>query len=69
MIGQMKAHNPALYQALLKRRNELWAERLVSELAIGPKVELVNVGALHMLGDDGLPALLKARGYTVERIQ
>lgn len=69
MVGQMKAQNPALYQALLKRRNELWAERLVKELAVGPKVELVNVGALHMLGDDGLPALLKARGYTVERVQ
>jgi hypothetical protein len=69
LIGEMKANNPALYQALLKRRNELWAERLEKELAVGSKVELVNVGALHMVGDDGLPALLKARGYTVERIQ
>jgi uncharacterized protein len=69
LVGEMKANNPALYQALLKRRNEQWAEQLVRELAVGPKVELVNVGALHMVGDDGLPALLKARGYTVERIQ
>ena len=69
LVGEMKANNPALYSALLKRRNEQWAETLVRELALGPKVELVNVGALHLLGDDGLPALLKARGYTVERIQ
>jgi uncharacterized protein YbaP (TraB family) len=69
LVGEMKANNPALYQALLKRRNERWAETLERELAIGPKVELVNVGALHMIGDDGLPALLKARGYSVERIQ
>jgi uncharacterized protein YbaP (TraB family) len=69
LVGEMKANNPALYQALLKRRNERWAETLERELAVGPKVELVNVGALHMVGDDGLPALLKARGYTVERIQ
>ncbi|HEV2530811.1 TraB/GumN family protein, partial [Phenylobacterium sp.] len=64
LVGEMKASNPALYQALLKRRNELWAEQLGRELALGPKVELVNVGALHMVGDDGLPALMKARGYT-----
>jgi uncharacterized protein YbaP (TraB family) len=69
LVGEMKAQNPALYNALLKRRNEAWAETLARELAIGPKVELVNVGALHMVGDDGLPALLKARGFDVERIQ
>jgi len=69
LVGEMKTNNPALYQALLKGRNERWAEQLARELALGPKVELVNVGALHMVGDDGLPALLKARGYTVERLQ
>lgn len=69
LAGEMKTNNPALYNALLKRRNELWAERLEKELAVGSKVELVNVGALHLVGDDSLPALLKARGYTVERIQ
>jgi uncharacterized protein YbaP (TraB family) len=69
LVGEMKANNPALYQALLKRRNERWAETLERELAVGPKIELVNVGALHMVGDDGLPALLKARGFQVERVQ
>jgi uncharacterized protein YbaP (TraB family) len=69
LAGEMKANNPALYQALLKRRNERWAETLERELAVGPKIELVNVGALHLVGDDGLPALMKARGYSVERIQ
>ena len=69
LVGEMKVNNPALYQALLKRRNERWAAALERELATGAKTELVNVGALHMVGDDGLPALLRARGYTVERIQ
>ena len=69
LVGEMRTHNPALYDALLKRRNELWAARIENELATGDRVELVNVGALHMVGDDGLPALLKARGYAVERVQ
>ena len=68
LVGEMKAENPGLYEALLKRRNEAWAARLVTVMA-GSSVDLVNVGALHMVGDDGLPALLAARGFTVERIQ
>ena len=69
LTGEMQARNPALYDALLKRRNLAWADALTKELASASGVELVNVGALHMVGDDGLPALLKARGFTVERVQ
>jgi uncharacterized protein YbaP (TraB family) len=65
----MKAENAALYGALLKRRNLAWADALTTEMAQAPGVELVNVGALHMVGGDGLPALLKARGFRVERVQ
>jgi len=67
-IEQMRAENPALYDAFLKRRNEAWADKLTAEMA-GAGVELVNVGAFHMLGPDGLPALLAARGFRVERVQ
>jgi len=68
LAGDMKARNPALYEALLKRRNLAWADQLSAEMT-RPGVELVNVGALHMVGPDGLPALLAARGFRVERIQ
>jgi uncharacterized protein YbaP (TraB family) len=68
-IAAMKADNAALYDALLKRRNLAWADTLTAEMASASGVELVNVGALHMVGDDGLPALLKARGFQVERVQ
>jgi uncharacterized protein YbaP (TraB family) len=68
LVGEMRTENPSLYEALLKRRNLAWAETLEKEMA-GSGVELVNVGALHMVGDDGLPALMAARGFTVTRIQ
>ena len=68
LVGEMKAENPDFYEALLKRRNLAWAESLTGAMA-GSGVELVNVGALHMVGDDGLPALMAARGFTVERVQ
>lgn len=68
LVGELRADNPGLYEALLKRRNLQWADQLADEMA-GAGVELVNVGALHMVGDEGLPALLAARGYQVTRIQ
>ncbi|PZQ62627.1 MAG: hypothetical protein DI570_10005 [Phenylobacterium zucineum] len=67
-IDAMKVENPALYDAFLRRRNLAWTDQLVVELQ-SSGVELVNVGALHLVGDDGLPALLAARGYKVQRIQ
>ena len=69
LVGDLRRENPGLYDALLKRRNLAWADALTTEMGHGSGVELVNVGALHMVGEDGLPALLKARGFTVERVQ
>jgi uncharacterized protein YbaP (TraB family) len=68
LVGELARDNPGLYDALLKRRNLAWADQLSAEMA-GAHVELVNVGALHMVGPDGLPALLAARGFKVERVQ
>ncbi|HZZ34421.1 MAG TPA: TraB/GumN family protein [Caulobacteraceae bacterium] len=68
LVGAMKTDRPALYEAMLRRRNQAWAGRIAQEMA-GSGVELVNVGALHMVGPDGLPALLAAKGFKVERVQ
>ena len=69
LVGDMKAQNPGLYEVLLKDRNLAWADTLAKELDQANGVELVNVGALHMVGDDGLPALLAKRGFSIERVQ
>ena len=59
---------PGLRKELLVDRNDFFAARVVE--AIEKRHHpFVAVGAGHMLGDAGLPALLAARGYTVARIQ
>jgi len=60
--------DPGLYQALMVDRNRAWAAQ-IAEMMEGGRHPLVAVGAGHMIGDEGLPALLTDRGYTVRRIQ
>ena len=56
--------SPELYQRLLLERNQNWVphvERCLSERAGC----FIVVGAAHLVGKDGLPALLSKKGYKV----
>lgn len=66
-IDEMRRDYPELYDVLLVRRNRAWIDVMVAELNESG-VDFIAVGAAHLLGEDGLVALLEARGYTVERI-
>jgi uncharacterized protein YbaP (TraB family) len=57
---------PGLADRLVYERNERWAEALAGRLEGGEDV-LVVVGALHLVGERGLPALLTKRGFRVRR--
>jgi uncharacterized protein YbaP (TraB family) len=57
----------ALHRRLLDDRNPALAER-IDALHRGGKQVFAAVGSLHMIGPGGLPALLKQRGYEVERV-
>ena len=57
---------PELVDRLVYDRNARWAEQL-SGMLEGSDDVLVVVGAGHLVGEKGLPALLKKRGFKVER--
>ncbi|HUZ13217.1 MAG TPA: TraB/GumN family protein [Caulobacteraceae bacterium] len=67
LIGDLK-QTPGLYGVLIRRRNLAWSRTIARQLA-GRGAQFVAVGALHMVGPDGLPALLRAKGFSVERVE
>ena len=57
---------PHMYQVLLGDRNRAWLPQ-VEALLSRPRPAFVLVGAAHLVGADGLLAMLKAKGYSVEQ--
>ncbi|HEY1428729.1 MAG TPA: TraB/GumN family protein, partial [Candidatus Tumulicola sp.] len=57
----------AISQRLLTDRNSAFADAIAKRLQ-QPGTSFVSVGAAHMLGADGVPALLRAMGFTVTRV-
>jgi uncharacterized protein len=59
--------DPTLYQRLLVGRNRNWMPKIEALFARRGHA-LVVVGAAHLVGPDGLVAMLKAKGYAVEQM-
>jgi len=59
--------DPGLREALLTSRNRRWAAALVPLLGERPR-PLIAVGTAHLVGPEGLAALIAAQGYRVRRI-
>jgi uncharacterized protein YbaP (TraB family) len=57
---------PAAYTSLIVERNRSWIPEL-EKCFSRPKPCFVVVGAAHMVGPDGLIALLRQKGYKVEQ--
>jgi uncharacterized protein len=65
-IDPMKKDYPSLYQELLVKRNNAWLGYIENMLKT-PKVEFILVGALHLVGQDGVLQQLQAKGYHVKQ--
>ncbi len=64
-ISDMKKEYPKLYQLLLVNRNNAWIPKIVAFLKT-PETEFILVGALHLVGNDGIISALKKLGFKVE---
>jgi uncharacterized protein len=58
---------PELMEVFLHRRNHTWMPKL-EQILQSTDVVMVLVGTGHFTGDEGLIALLKGRGYSIERV-
>lgn len=63
-----KSSQSALDQKMLTDRNQAWAKALAERLK-QPGTSFVSVGAAHLAGPEGVPALLAGMGFTVTRVQ
>lgn len=59
--------DPDFYNKLLKERNDKWLGELPDIMKENPS--FIAVGALHLVGNDGLIEQLRKMGYTVEPVK
>ncbi len=58
---------PEIYHSLLTKRNNAWIPHIEAYFET-KETELVLVGALHLAGEDGLLAMLSAKGYNIKQL-
>jgi uncharacterized protein YbaP (TraB family) len=66
VLADLKS-DPVMYQRLLVERNKNWMPKIEALFARRTKA-MVVVGAAHLVGPDGLLAMLKTKGYTIEQL-
>lgn len=65
-IKPMMEDYPQVYRSLLVERNNNWMQKIES-LIKHPESKFILVGALHLVGKDGLLEQLKSKGYHVQQ--
>jgi uncharacterized protein YbaP (TraB family) len=66
---EMKQKAPETYRLVNVERNNAWVPQIQKMLDGSKKDDtLVVVGALHLLGEDGVVEKLRAKGYKIERV-
>ncbi len=65
VVEPLRKSAPGLYAIVVQQRNARWMTAITKRMQ-GSGVTVVVVGMGHLIGPDGLPTQLRARGYTVE---
>ena len=67
IVQEQKKKNLTYHNSLLTNRNKRWIPQIENFL-LEDKNVLIIVGAAHLVGEDGLVALLTEKGYQLERV-
>ena len=67
-INPLRDASPQTYALLFTQRNKGWTEK-VEVLMAGEGDYFIAVGAGHLVGDDSVVNMLRAKGYAIERVQ
>ena len=65
-LDEMELEFPRIYQAMLVQRNNAWMPK-IKQMLETDEVELVLVGALHLVGRHGVLQQLSAAGYQIQQ--
>lgn len=66
-LSEMKRDFPDVYKRIMLDRNMNWMPQIEAMLS-DDDIEYVLVGALHLVGEDGLLNMLSEKGFTIERL-
>lgn len=66
--GRMREKSPLFYRRFVVERNNRWLPEIETMLKT-PGVRFIAVGEGHLVGSDGVVALLKKDGFGVERVR
>jgi uncharacterized protein len=66
-LGEKTASAEFTHRVLLEKRNPEMASK-IEALLRNDETTFVGVGLLHMVGETGVPTLLRQRGYEVEKL-
>jgi uncharacterized protein YbaP (TraB family) len=65
-VDDIKKEAPTVYEKFIVRRNIAWSEKIAAMLK-GSGVQLIAVGAAHLVGPDSVQAQLAKRGIKAEK--
>jgi uncharacterized protein YbaP (TraB family) len=68
MLAPMKKEFPEIYRLIVTDRNNKWMQKIEAMFAT-PEKEMVLVGSLHLVGDDGLLKQLRKKGYKLKPVK
>jgi len=67
LLEPFKKDYPMIYHDLVIKRNKAWVPK-IEKMVLSNEVELILVGALHLVGEDSILSQLAAKGYKVEML-